>query len=262
MAHRTFVSCWLLAAAAVAAVSGCSHGKPAGVVDESRIARVTTVKPEHKTLRRTVTRPAQIEPFDIAHLYAKIPAYVQRYRVDIGDAVRGPRLDADEKVIERGQIVAELSAPELDQDLEQKKALVAQAGADVEQAQAAIDVARADAASVRAQTAEATAAIGRVEAEHARWTSEYNRVVQLVSKSAVTQKLADETKSQMLAAEAARQEAEAKVESARAAQAASEAQVKQKIADEAAMRARRDVAEAEAARAACGGQLSDDRGSF
>jgi RND family efflux transporter MFP subunit len=197
---------------------------------------VTAARPERKTIRRAVTHPGQVEAFDRAKMYAKIPAFVEKYLVDIGD------------VVERGQVLAELSAPELDQELQQKKALVAQAGADVEQAQAAIKVAQADAVSAAAQLKEAEAAVERVEAEFERWDSEYKRVVQLVSRWAVTQKLADETKSQMMAAAAARKEVAAKIESAESAVAASKAQVEKKMADEAAIRARRQVAEADEAR--------------
>jgi RND family efflux transporter MFP subunit len=240
----------LVALLAMSAGCGRSAAPATGGAAAQPVSRVNVIKPERKTLRRVVVRPAEILAFDEAKLFAKIPAYVESYLVDIGDRVKGPQFDAENKLVAIGQKLAELSAPELDQDLLQKRALVAQASADVEQAQAAIRVAEASAASAKAQLAEATAAVHRVEAELARWTSEYDRVVKLVSKSAVTQKLADETKAQMLAAEAARSEAEAKIESARAAAAGAEAQVDKSRADEAVTRARRDVAEAELARAA------------
>jgi HlyD family secretion protein len=236
---------------AVAATAGCgakSPATPAAAPAEAPRPRVTVAMPTRKTIRRAVTHPGQVEAFDQARLYAKIPAYVERYLADIGDPVKGPRVDENGNMIERGQLLAELSAPELDRELEQKKALVVQAGADVEQAQAAIKVAQADEVSAAAQLKEAAAAVDRVDAEFQRWTSEYNRVVQLVSKSAVTQKLADETKSQMMAAAAARKEADAKIESAASAVAAGKAQVDKKMADEAAIRARRQVAEADEAR--------------
>jgi RND family efflux transporter MFP subunit len=72
----------------------------------------------------------------------------------------------------------------------------------------------------------------------------------LVSRSAVTQKLADETKAQLNAAAATRAETQAKVESARSNASAGEAQVEQSIANEAASRARLHVAETERARVA------------
>jgi len=174
------------------------------------LARVTAVPAERKTLRRVVVLPARVEAFDQARLYAKIPSYVDVYHVDIGDVVTGPRFDADGKLLKRGQLLAELSAPELDREFEQKQALVAQSNADVEQSQAAVKVAEANALSSDAQVREATAAVDRFAADYDRWSSEYGRIVQLVSKSAATQKVADETKAQMQTAAAARKEAEAK----------------------------------------------------
>jgi HlyD family secretion protein len=206
--------------------------------NEAPPLRVTVVKPERKTIRRTVTQPAQIEPFEEARLYAKVPAYVEAYHVDIGDAVRS------------GQLLVKLSAPELERELEQKRALVSQAAAELEQAQAGVKVVEADAASAAASVKEALAAVKGREAEYDRWNSEYDRVVQLVSRSAVTQKLADETKAQLLAAQAARKEAEATIERAEAELAASHAHVEKANADEVAARARRKVAEANEARAA------------
>jgi RND family efflux transporter MFP subunit len=229
---------------------GCQHlsssAPPTASVDT--VARVAAIKPERKTIRRTYTHPAQIDAFDEAPLYAKVPAYVERYLVDIGDVVTGPRYGEAGGAAARGQLLAELSAPELDQELLQKKAQVAQSKADVEQAAAAIKVAQADIASSTAKMKEAVAAVDRAEADFQRWDSEYNRVVQMVSRSAVTQKLADETKAQMMAAMAGRKEVEARVETAQAAIVASEARLEKSKADELAVRARLQVAEADEAR--------------
>ena len=211
---------------------------------------MTVARPEPKTIRRTITQPGQIEAFDVARLYAKIPSYVEKYLVDIGDVVHGPRPGDDGHAAERGQVLAELSAPELEEELQQKKSLVSQASADVEQAQAAVKVAQAEAVSAEALWQEAKASMDRVEADYERWASEYGRVVQLVSRSAVTAKLADETKAQLQAAAAARKETEARIVSTRSAMAASQAMVDKSQADEVSIRARRQVAEAEEARLA------------
>ena len=143
----------VLLSAAVAAVCGCgqkgSESVSASSAEPPR-PRVTVASPQRATIRRSVTEPGQIEAFNQAKLYAKIPAYVEKYFVDIGDIVTGPRLDEDGKLVQQGQLLAQLFAPELDRQLGQKKALVAQAAADVEQAQAAIKVARANVASAEA----------------------------------------------------------------------------------------------------------------
>jgi RND family efflux transporter MFP subunit len=238
----------MLLSAAWAGITGCGKNGPAsppGSSAEPPRPRVTVARPLRDTIRRSVTEPGQIEAFNQARIYAKIPAYVEKYYVDIGDIVTGPRIDEHGKLLERGQLLAKLFAPELDRQLGQKKALVAQAEADIDQAQAAIKVARANLASAEAQLKETLAAIDRFQADFERWDSEYKRVMQLVSRSAVTPKLGDETKAQMMAADAARNEAQAKTESFRAAETASRAQLEKSIADEAAVRARHKSAAAD-----------------
>ena len=133
---RTFSAVGLTVAVAMTCL-GCGNkateGRPAAA---DAPVRVTAAKPERKTIHRSFTQPGQIDAFDVARLHAKVPAYVEKYLVDIGDSVKGPRFGENNKIEERGQVLAELSAPELERELQQKKALVAQAGADVEQSQA------------------------------------------------------------------------------------------------------------------------------
>ena len=83
---------------------------------------VTAAVPENTTIHRSFAQPGQIDPFDIARLYAKVPAYVERYLADIGDTVSGPRFDEEGNCWNAGSCWRELSAPELQQELEQKRA--------------------------------------------------------------------------------------------------------------------------------------------
>ncbi len=245
MTFRRHFALSLCAALVACSCAGCGVKRPPAESTGASVSRVAVVRPQRKTIRRVSIQPGQIEAFDEARVFAKIPAYVEKYHVDIGDEVQGPRYDASGDRTERGQLMAELFAPELNRELQQKKAAVVQAGADVEQAQAAVKVAEANARAADAQLDEAVAATERFEGEFERWNSEYKRVAQLVSRSVVNQKVADETKAQLSAADAARKEAQAKVQSARSAAAASAAQVEKAQADEAAIRARRQVAEAD-----------------
>jgi HlyD family secretion protein len=236
---RAICCCVLIGCVTIAAAAGCGQkpavsGAPAG---DAAARRVAVVQPVRKTIRRSITQPGQVEAFDEARLYAKVAGYVEQYMADIGDPVK------------RGQLLAQLTAPELKEDLQQKRALVAQAGADIEQAQAAVKVAETDSASAAAKLKEARVAVDRSDAEYDRWKSEFDRVTQLVSRSAITPKLAEETKAQMLAAAATRRGADAQIESARAVLTDSDAQIDKARADEVAMRARRVVAEADEARA-------------
>ena len=84
---------------------------------------VAVVKPERKTVRRVIAQPGQIEAFQQTPLYARIAGYVQEVKADIGDQVK------------KGQPLAVLSVPEMDEELLQKKAIVTQAKAEIELAQ-------------------------------------------------------------------------------------------------------------------------------
>src|SRR5215469_17824506 len=76
------------------AVLGCNRNGSASSPEikkaESSAIRVITVAPQRKTIARTVRQPGQIEAFLEAPLYAKVPGYVRRFLVDIGDTVQGP----------------------------------------------------------------------------------------------------------------------------------------------------------------------------
>src|SRR5687767_8857987 len=112
-------------------MAGCSpnHGGPPGQVGtnapEQAVVSVKLVKPEKKALVRLIEQPAHIEAFEETPLVNRISGYIQKVKVDIGDRVQ------------TGQVLAELSVPELEEELHQKKALVAQANAEVEQDAAA-----------------------------------------------------------------------------------------------------------------------------
>src|SRR5215471_20231896 len=62
---------------------------------------VTVVRPVRKTVKRTITQPGQIEAFEQAPLYVKIPGYIKAVHKDIGDRVR------------KGDLLAELWVPEM-----------------------------------------------------------------------------------------------------------------------------------------------------
>jgi RND family efflux transporter MFP subunit len=178
------------------------------------------------------SQPGRIEAFEQTPLYPKVTGYVEEVLVDIGD------------VVQKDQPLVQLWIPEMENELTQKQALVAQASADVKQAEAAVAAAKAAVNSAAAQVAQAEAGIARIDAEHQRWKSEFARIEQLANDGAVTRKLLDETLHQLRAAEAARQEGQAAVQAAEAARHEAKARVTKAEADQAAAAARVDVAEA------------------
>jgi RND family efflux transporter MFP subunit len=81
--------------------------------------------------------PGNIEPLYSANLYARIDGYLDRRDVDIGAKVKA------------GQILAVISAPEVDQQLLQSRATLAQSDAALQQAKAALEQAKANAELAR-----------------------------------------------------------------------------------------------------------------
>jgi multidrug efflux pump subunit AcrA (membrane-fusion protein) len=173
---------------------------------------VTTVYPERQVIRQTVTQPGQIEGFEQTPLSAKITGYVRTWSADIGDRVKA------------GQVLAELSVPELDEELRQKEAAVTLARAEIAQAQRALKAAEANLHKAEASVEYAEAGRIRAEASYSRWRSEYQRVHRLVSSQSLDQATYDSTLDQFKSAEAAREEMKANVELSKAAREESGAQ--------------------------------------
>jgi RND family efflux transporter MFP subunit len=227
------------------AIAGCQgqlSGDKAGAArmkvassSESAALRVTTVTPQRKQIVRRTRQPGQVEAFQRAPLYAKVPGYVQRFLVDIGDAVQGPRYEGDE-VVERGQVLAIVSIP------------VELAAAQVEQAVANVKVAEAQVPTAKAKLEQALADVDRTASAEEKARSEYERVLKLAENRSVNAKVVDENRNQLGAAKAASRDAAAKVDAAEAAIAESTANVEKAIADQLAARKRQRVAEAELAR--------------
>jgi RND family efflux transporter MFP subunit len=189
-----------------ALVAGCerlSEGKPShGRSSAPPAARVEIVHPERRTVRRSVGEPGQLEAFETTAIHAKVLGYVKRWTVNIGDAVK------------KGQLLAELSLPEVEAELRQKRAAVAQAVSKHKQTIAAEKVAETNVAGAEAKLGEARAGIKRVDADVIRWQAEFKRVEQLFRERAQTGTLLDETQNKLRAAEASSEEVRAQVNTA------------------------------------------------
>lgn len=128
------------------------------------VMRVTPIKPSHKPLVRLIEYPGQVEAFEETAIHAKLAGFVKKVHVDIGDQVTGPSRVSTDQPVQPGQILAELEMPELDAELKQKQAFVAQAAAEVTQSKAGIKVAMSAKSSAEALVAEARASVERTDA--------------------------------------------------------------------------------------------------
>jgi RND family efflux transporter MFP subunit len=130
-------------------VAGCGKSDaktsgPGGATSAEQPVMVATVHPEQKSLRRVIEQPAHVEAFEETPLHARISGYVQKVHVDIGDRVQGPRYDEQGKLVQAGQVLAELSVPEMEEELRQKRALVDQAEAELKLANESVKAAEAE----------------------------------------------------------------------------------------------------------------------
>ncbi|MBI3464433.1 MAG: efflux RND transporter periplasmic adaptor subunit [Planctomycetes bacterium] len=223
--------------------SGCDRAAPVeaadGVATEKSAApvdRVVAGPPVRKTLQLFTKQPGRIEAFEVTPIYAKLAGYVEEVKVDIGD------------LVQKGQTLVRIWVPEMHDEVAEKEARVGQAEADVQQAQAAVTAAEAAAATAEAYISQMRAGIVRATAEHQRWTAEHRRLQDLASRGSVTERLVDETRNQLQAAEASRQEAEAAVVSAEAVLRQRRAEVLKSQSDVRAFQSRLRVAQAELAR--------------
>lgn len=227
----------LLAASLLLGIAGCNSKPTASPGPEAKPAGPTSVKaihPERKILMRIVEQPGSIQAQEETHLFARVPGYVGKVNGDIGQKIQGPRYDGSGKLIEAGQILAELSVPELVQEGEQKKALVRLALAEVEQSKRSL-------ASAEAQIVAVESAVIETKAFLERWKSEMKRTEKLVASGAIDVQTRDEAENQFRAASARVLTAEAAVKKAQADRNRSEAEVT-------VMQARVDAAQSEAAR--------------
>ena len=219
----------------MALAAGCerpSEGKAGPAVQAARSVEI--VHAERHTIRRSVGEPGELEAFETTAIHAKISGYVKNWTVNIGATVK------------KGQILAELSVPELDAELKQKQAAIEQAIAKHKQAGAAVRVAAANVAGAEAKLVEVRAGTMRVEADLARWQSEFRRIEQLHAARAQTGSLLDETRSKLRSSEAACAECEAQIKTADVALTQSRAALDSAHADVVAAAAAIDFARADA----------------
>ncbi len=94
---------------------------------------VQVVRPQAGAATRALTLPGTVQAWRETALHARTNGYLRRWWVDIGDRVK------------EGQLLAEIETPELDQELAQARATLAQQDAARAQARASLELAQANA---------------------------------------------------------------------------------------------------------------------
>ena len=181
--------------------------------------RVDVVHPERGGIRRLTIQPGTVHAFEWADLYAKASGFLKGQSVDIGSTVK------------RGQVLAEIDAPELEEDVEQAAASHEQAKAQIEQAVARIETAEAERDTASASEAQTRADLERLVAKRSMTQKQFERVKSLNERNAVDRKLVDEAQLDSEAASAGERTGRAAIETAEAQEKTAEAKVRQAKAD-------------------------------
>ncbi len=190
--------------------TGCNRAAPAaaaantGAEQAATPERVLVGKPERKTLSLSTSQPGRIEAFEETPLFAKLAGYIEKILVDIGDPIA------------KGQALVKIAIPEMQDDLEQKRALVAQSEAELKQAEVAVEGTKAAVETADARVEQADAGVIGAKGDFDRWSSEYVRIKELAANRSVNQKVADETHNQLKGAKGAYRAALASVRSSQA----------------------------------------------
>jgi len=199
--------------------------------------RVAVVLPKKGGLEKLTTQPATIEAFEFADLYAKVSGYLKTQPYDIGD------------VVKKGELLAEIDAPEYQLTLDEAEAETAQAEAKVEQMLARVATTKADYEAAKANIALVEAELGKAKSYLKFREIQYRRIKALFDKNSIDERSVDEKEEQRDAAQAAERSAEAAIENAKAQAVAAAARIDQAQADVVDARARVRVAQATAAKA-------------
>lgn len=202
---------------------------------------VKTAKPVKGSLTRAVEQPGTIVADQETPLYSKLPGYVKKYYFDIGQTVKGPGTA-------EGDLLAELSIPELVDEAEQKIALKRQAETELEQSRQLLAIAKENVVAMAALADESRFGVKRAEANFKRWQSERDRIAKLVTDRTIDPQIGDETMNQYLAAQAAYDESKARVVTAEAQARKSTVEKEKSEADIKVAEAKLQVATAEAQR--------------
>lgn len=127
------LSALLLAGAAAAAVGlGINTRKMADArlnawAENQAIPYVAVISPDAKVRRNSIDLPGRLEAYSQAQLFARVSGYLKDWQADMGASVRA------------GQLLAEIDAPDLDQQIMQAVADLASAEANVELARTTLE---------------------------------------------------------------------------------------------------------------------------
>jgi RND family efflux transporter MFP subunit len=114
---------------AAALLAGCGAANKTATADATNAPRVAVVPVKRQNLSSTLAIASEFQPFQEIDVYAKVSGYIQKLYVDWGTHVQ------------RGQLMAALEIPELEEQIQHDEAALAQAQHELSRAKTAYGVA-------------------------------------------------------------------------------------------------------------------------
>ncbi|WP_435017929.1 efflux RND transporter periplasmic adaptor subunit [Tundrisphaera sp. TA3] len=198
---------------------------------------VVVARPRPGGIERTTTQAGSVHPFEHAALFAKVSGYLKDQNVDIGSRVK------------RGDLLAVIDDPEVDQAVAQNAASLEQAKARVGVAESKIRSTTADKDAADAMVKESEVDVASKAANQELQSKQLDRIRGLVERNAVEARLLDEQQDRFDVATSDLGAARAAVLTAKAQALARQALIDSARADLAEAKANVGVAEANLARA-------------
>jgi multidrug efflux pump subunit AcrA (membrane-fusion protein) len=183
--------------------SGCGH-KEKKVTSVAEPPTVRQVRPQKRTIVRTVGQPSFVESYERTSIYPKLTAFIEKWYVDIGDTVQ------------KGQVLVDLFVPEVEEDYKTKEATVELDKQKIELALTTVAVAEADVKSAAARLEAAQAILDQYQSQVDRWDSEVKRLARESKGGIVDRQVLDESRNQLRSSTAARDAAKADIQKAQA----------------------------------------------
>jgi HlyD family secretion protein len=182
--------------------SGASTSNGHGETPSGPRIQVEVVRPHVGSMSRSDTEPGVVEAFSFANLYAKVSGYLKVQNVDIGS------------VVQAGQILAEISAPEYIQSRDQARAELKHAEAQLQLSESAVARAQADVAAAQAGVEEKKAELTRANAYLSFRKIQFERMSHLYELKSVDERLVEENRKELDAAQAAVEATQASIRTA------------------------------------------------
>ncbi len=146
----------------------------------SQRLRVDVIHPIRGAMDRITVQPGSVQSYESADLFAEVPGYLKSQDVDIGAHVK------------RGQVLAVIDVPELEQQVTQHAAMLEQAQAKTKVAEAFVDTAKAQLEVAKATVTKVEAAAASAKATRSLREKQFRRYQELLASRSIEERLVDE----------------------------------------------------------------------